>query len=48
MNKALSIKEPYPPGDFAIWIVIYIELVTFGLMFIGYAFSRRADPSPSL
>ncbi len=43
MNKALSIKEPYPPGDFAIWIVIYIELVTFGLMFIGYAFSRRAD-----
>jgi nitric oxide reductase NorE protein len=43
MNKTLSIKEPYPPGDFAIWIVIYIELVTFGLMFIGYAFSRRAD-----
>lgn len=43
MNKTLSVKEPYPPGDFAIWIVIYIELVTFGLMFIGYAFSRRAD-----
>ena len=36
-------KEPYPPGDFAIWLVIYVELVTFGLMFIGYAFSRRAD-----
>jgi len=36
-------KEPYPPGDFAIWLVIYIELITFGFMFLGYAFSRRAD-----
>ena len=33
----------YPPGDFAIWIIIYIELITFGLFFIGYAYSRRAD-----
>jgi len=36
-------KLLYPPGDFAIWIVIYIELITFGLFFIGYAFSRRLD-----
>lgn len=43
MPKALSIKAPYPPGDFAIWIIVYVELVTFGLLFVGYAFSRRAN-----
>lgn len=31
----------YPPGDFAIWIVIYIELITFGALFLGYAYTRR-------
>ncbi len=40
MNK---IKNKYPPGDFAIWIIIYIELLTFGLFFLGYIYSRRAD-----
>ncbi len=43
MAKSLTIKEPYPPGDFAIWLVIYVELITFGFMFLGYAFSRHAD-----
>jgi len=43
MSKALTLKRSYPPGDFAIWIVIYIELLTFGLFFIGYAFSRRLN-----
>jgi nitric oxide reductase NorE protein len=38
-----NIKEKYPPGDFAIWIIIYVELVTFGLLFLGYSFSRRAN-----
>ncbi len=41
MNNQVKIKAPYPPGDFAIWLIIYVELVTFGLLFIGYAFSRR-------
>lgn len=36
-----TIKHKYPPGDFGIWIIIYIELFTFGALFIGYAFSRR-------
>jgi len=36
-------KEPLPPGDFAIWIIIYVELITFAALFIGYAFARRAD-----
>ena len=43
MPKHLSIKQAYPPGDFAIWIIIYVELLTFALLFVGYAFSRRAD-----
>ncbi|MEA2100239.1 MAG: cytochrome c oxidase subunit 3 family protein [Campylobacterota bacterium] len=36
-------KQPLPPGDFGIWVVVYIELITFALLFIGYAFARRAD-----
>jgi nitric oxide reductase NorE protein len=36
-------KEPYPPGDFGIWIIIYMELFTFTTFFIGYAFTRRAN-----
>jgi len=43
MTKQSAAKAPYPPGDFAIWIIIYVELVTFGLLFVGYVFSRRAD-----
>jgi nitric oxide reductase NorE protein len=43
MTHQSSSKEPYPPGDFAIWLIIYIELLTFGLFFVGYAFSRRQD-----
>lgn len=38
-----SQKKIYPPGDFGIWLVIYIELFTFAGLFIGYAFSRRKD-----
>jgi len=40
MNK---IKQLYPPGDFGVWIIIYIELITFGLFFVGFAFSRRSE-----
>ena len=43
MTNAIIKKEPYPPGDFAIWIIIYVELITFALLFLGYAFSRRTD-----
>ncbi len=38
-----TLKQKYPPGDFAIWIIIYIELLTFGIFFLGYMFSRRSD-----
>lgn len=30
----------YPPGDFAIWIFIYAELLAFGIFFLSYAFAR--------
>lgn len=43
MFQNSAVKEQYPPGDFSIWIIIYVELMTFGLFFIGYAFSRRVD-----
>ncbi len=43
MSSIIIKKEPHPPGDFAIWIIIYVELITFGLLFLGYAFSRRAN-----
>jgi len=39
----LTSKRELPPGDFGIWIIIYVELVTFGALFLGYAFSRRLE-----
>jgi nitric oxide reductase NorE protein len=43
MSNDIAIKEKYPPGDFGVWVIIYVELITFGLFFIGYAFSRRGN-----
>lgn len=43
MPEILPAKKLHPPGDFAIWIIIYIELLTFALLFLGYAFSRRSN-----
>jgi len=43
VSQKSTIKEKFPPGDFAIWIIIYVELITFGLLFLGYAFSRRSN-----
>jgi nitric oxide reductase NorE protein len=43
MSKNITIKEEYPPGDYAVWIIIYVELLTFALFFLGYAISRKAD-----
>jgi len=37
------IKEKYPAGDFGIWLVIYLELITFGGLFVAYAFARRGE-----
>ena len=43
MSQSITLKEKYPPGDYAVWIIIYVELITFGLLFMGYVFSRRGD-----
>lgn len=31
------------PGDFAIWIFIYAELLVFGIFFLSYAFARAGN-----
>jgi nitric oxide reductase NorE protein len=41
LNKDISISEPkLLPGDFAIWIFIFMELLVFGILFITYAIVR--------
>jgi len=37
---ALDERNPYPPGDLAIWIFILAELLVFGIFFASYAFTR--------
>jgi nitric oxide reductase NorE protein len=34
------------PGGTVIWLFVAIELLTFGLFFVGFAAARRADPAP--
>jgi len=36
-----SRKSDMPPGDLAIWIFIYAELLVFGVLFLTYAFARN-------
>lgn len=43
MTRTKKQKSLLPPGDFGIWLVVYIELITFGLLFVGFAFSRRLE-----
>ncbi|MEK8089696.1 cytochrome c oxidase subunit 3 family protein [Thermithiobacillus plumbiphilus] len=31
------------PGDFAIWVFIFAELLAFGIFFLAYAFARSQD-----
>lgn len=32
-----------PPGDLAVWFVIFAELLTFGLFFLTYGFTRASN-----
>ena len=36
MNKTKSIY--YPPGGILIWIIIYLELITFGMAILALAY----------
>jgi len=40
MEKTISNSPPNLPGDFAIWIFIFAELLVFGIFFVAYAFAR--------
>lgn len=43
MDQAVTDTGRYPPGDFAIWIFIYAELMAFGIFFLSYAFARSQN-----
>jgi len=43
MNQVYTEIRQYPPGDFAIWIFIYAELLVFGIFFLSYAFARSQN-----
>lgn len=34
----------YPPGGILIWIVIFLELITFGMALVAMVFSAKEDP----
>lgn len=34
----------YPPGGILMWIIIYLELVTFGIALVFMALSAKAEP----
>jgi nitric oxide reductase NorE protein len=35
----------YPPGGILLWIVIYLELVTFGIALVFMAINAKAEPT---
>ena len=41
-QSSIEVRQ-YPPGDFAIWIFIYAELLVFGIFFLAYAFARSQN-----
>ena len=42
-DSVIEQKDYYPPGDFALWIFIFAELLVFGIFFLAYAFARSFD-----
>ncbi len=40
VGLTLDRREARLPGDFAIWIFIFAELLVFGILFLAYAFTR--------
>ena len=37
------IRQADIPGDFAIWIFIFAEMLAFGVLFVAYAFTRAKN-----
>ncbi len=42
-TPADTARRASPPGDFAIWIFIFAELLVFGIFFLAYAFTRSQN-----
>ena len=42
-NPSAGRKKQDLPGDFAIWIFIFAELLVFGIFFLAYAFARAGN-----
>ena len=43
MNPNLDHAEPRLAGDLAMWLIILAELLTFGILFLCYAFARSQN-----
>ncbi|MBW2241152.1 MAG: cytochrome c oxidase subunit 3 [Deltaproteobacteria bacterium] len=46
--QAPAIQGRELPGGTVIWLFVAIELLTFGLFFVGFAWARRSNPAPFL
>ena len=44
-SSAEAAAAPRLHGDLAVWLVIAAELLTFGLLFVSYAFARAREPA---
>lgn len=45
MTQAHAATEPHLSGDLAMWFIVAIEMLTFGLMFIVFTVARAGDPA---
>ena len=43
MNRHPDKGAPHLSGDLAIWLIILAELLTFGILFLSYAFARARE-----
>ncbi|MFT3666664.1 cytochrome c oxidase subunit 3 [Piscinibacter sp.] len=45
MTSSAALPEPRLSGDLAIWFIVGIEMLTFGLMFIVFSVARLREPA---
>ncbi len=43
MSSSNIITKEELPGDFALWIFIFAEMLAFGVLFVAYTFARAKD-----
>lgn len=42
-HSSATLNQEDLPGDFAIWIFIFAEMLAFGVLFVAYAFTRAKN-----